>query len=128
MLARELDRNPWTASRLEFLLIRESRDRESINRCARGLFARALIEILPRGWEANMPHAFDTTMIGIVMSYLPRYPDRLPAAIDGIRARLRELDVAIGWLPSGADDPVLLKLFDDEWSDAVVTNPRWVIE
>lgn len=115
------------AEQIRRRLIAEARQGGNIERCARDLLVRSLHEKLPEGWHADWgvdvpgdrttPIARRAIALGgwtsSISVHLPEYDDVLM----GIALTLRDSSPPAGWLPSSADDPVLLEIFREHWRE-----------
>jgi hypothetical protein len=43
-------------------------------------------------------------------------PDAYGTAVERVRRAMEAADIPLGWLPAGADDPVLLEVFTSYWA------------
>jgi hypothetical protein len=117
-LAEELGLPPAAAYGLEQLIIEEAEQRDKMDHCARGLLARDLRGELPDGWPAptdldprallQRARAFESLAFALPPTYAP--------AIRRVRDAMESADIAVGWLPTGPEDPVLMEVFGSYWN------------
>jgi hypothetical protein len=110
-LAHELGRDKDVAAlQLERLLRREARDTGRVHRFARAALVREIHEFFPRGWMRG--ERVDFSRASVWAKWISRLGDEHEAAADRVWESL-ERRVAEGWLPSGPDDPIILKAFQE---------------
>ncbi len=116
------------AEQIRRRLLAEASQLGTVERCARDLLVRSLHEKLPEGWhkdwgvdvpgDRTTPIARRASALGgwtsSISVHLPEYDDVLMR----IALALRDSPTPAGWLPSSADDPVLLEIFREHWREA----------
>jgi hypothetical protein len=117
-LAEDLDLPPAAAYGLEQLIIEEAEQSDKMDHCARGLLARNLRIEMPDGWRApndddprprqQRARAFESLAFALPPEYGP--------AIRRVRDAMEGVDIAVGWVPLGPEDPVLMELFGSYWN------------
>jgi hypothetical protein len=115
----------FAATQLERRLIDDAKRTGTLERCMRDLLVRQLHEHLPEGWHLEWGPDIpgDTTTAvwrrAIVFSQWGseislRYPEYEPA-VDAVWDAMKASAIADGWLPSSADDPLLVDVFRRSW-------------
>jgi hypothetical protein len=101
-------------------LVYEAEKAGTLERCARGILARALHSHLPQGWQ----HAWTTHPFGTGPRKFSAFDDLLHAlhyrnepVIAAIWDALDQMPIPEGWLPRGPDDPILVEVFARCWQD-----------
>jgi hypothetical protein len=101
-------------------LVYEAEKAGTLERCARGILARALRSHLPQGWQL----AWTTHPFGTGPRKFSAFDDLLHAlyyrnepVIAAIWDTLDQRPMSQGWLPEGPDDPILVEVFARHWQD-----------
>jgi hypothetical protein len=106
---------------LEHRLIAEAEATGTMERCARTLLARDLCgELLEGGAEHDDTTSRRLRLSGVFFALSMALPPAYHDAVDRIERAITSADLPSGWLPEGADDPVLIELFGSYWTPAVV--------
>lgn len=107
---------------LEQRLVAEAEEAGTMERCARDLFARALRDEFPDGWQLADR---DTGIAGqvyciasIFLMLLTVFPEAYHDAVERVELAMGRVELPVGWLPEGCDDPVLIELFGSCWHTA----------
>jgi hypothetical protein len=120
-LADQLGTGDVAAVQLEWRLIDEAETTGSMERCARSLLARALREDLPEGWQhewRDVPGDPSTPLfrkVGALVSLIVAMPDRYKPCAERVCDALNAAEIPVGWLPSDADDALLVEVFRRHW-------------
>jgi hypothetical protein len=110
-LARELGRDKDVAAlQLERLLRREARDTGRVHRFARAALVREVHEYFPQGWMRG--ETLDFNRASVWAEWVSRLGEEHRAAAESVWDRLKQ-HTPVGWLPSGPDDPIILKAFHE---------------
>lgn len=106
---------------LEQRLIEEATAAGQMQRCARGLLARDLRSEIPEGWRRDRANGRDLMVDqefrikGVFLTLLMAVPEAYHDAIERVELAIDRIELPEGWLPEGADDATLIKLFDSCW-------------
>lgn len=106
---------------LEQRLVAEAEARGTIERCARDLFARALRDEFPNGWQPNVLErsaAVAGQMYGIASIFLillSALPEAYHGAVERVELAMGSVELPAGWKPGGPEDPILIELFGTCW-------------
>jgi hypothetical protein len=119
-LAEDLGPGDVAAVQLEWTYLDDAKRAGTVERCARDLLVRQLHAKLPDGWTtardsdaAVMPRVRATSAwSSSISSHLPEYKPLVRAIGDTM---IRDDPFPIGWLPSSADDPILVEFFKHHW-------------
>jgi hypothetical protein len=108
-LADELGEEDVAAVQIEWVLKDEALERNSFARFARASLVRTIYEQLPQGW--GIGKKADFRRAGVYADWRgtlgPEYND----ATDRVFDALETANPPRGWLPAGADDPIIDKAF-----------------
>jgi len=121
-LAPQLDAPAVSWLLLERALVDEAETGGQLERCARNLLVRDLRSELPLGWPGDSVARDDEASsplfrrAGVFLALAIALPEPCAAAIDRVRKAMEHADIAAGWLPADADDPVLVATFAAHWS------------
>lgn len=118
-LADALGIRDVTAVQLESELLREAVDEPQVARRARDLLARKLAT-LPSGWpgpQSTRSAEQETQCMQALASWFPiGFASEYQIAIIKVALELlSEPTLPRGWRPTGASDPLLVKLFERHW-------------
>jgi hypothetical protein len=122
-LASDLGGSPFA---LEQRLVAEAEAAGMMERCARGLFARALRDELPDGWQPDEPGRCTAIVAqlyriaGIFLMLLMALPESYHGAVERVELAMGRVELPAGWRPEGSDDPILSELFGSCWHAAPV--------
>lgn len=106
---------------LEQRLVAEAEARGTIEHCARDLFARALRDEFPNGWQPNVPEcsaAAAGQMYGVASIFLillTALPETYHGAVERVELAIGSVELPAGWKPEGPEDPILIELFGSCW-------------
>jgi hypothetical protein len=120
-LANSLGADEIAAMQLEERLVEEAEGNGTMERCARSLLARDLRQELPEGWQREWNEALEEThsplfrKTGVFSSLTMALPELYAPATERIRKAMDAATIPLGWLPDGADDPILVAVFDRHW-------------
>jgi len=121
-LAPQLDSPAVSWLLLERALVDEAEAGGTLERCARDLLARDLRSELPLGWPGGAIDRDDEASsplfrrAGVFLALAIALPEPYASAIDRVRKAMEHAEIATGWLPANADDPVLVATFAAHWS------------
>jgi len=100
---------------LERTLVDEAETSDTLERCARSLLARDLRSELPLGWSGESTKNEDASVrAGVFHALTIALPESCALAIQRVW-RAMEVMTPMGWLPTGADDPILVATFFAYW-------------
>lgn len=106
-LADELGEEDVAAVQLEWLLKEEALAKKRFGRFARASLVRSIYEQLPQGWGVG--EKVDFRRAGVYADWRgtigPEYNDATDRVFDALEAA----NPPLGWLPAGADDPIIDK-------------------
>jgi hypothetical protein len=128
-LADDLGTGDVAAIQIEWRLIAEAELAGTMERCARSLLARALRYKLPEGWQREwpgMPGDPSTPIfrkVRALVSLIVAMPDAYEAAAERVCDALNAAEIPVGWLPSGADDALLVEVFRRHWPAPADQSP-----
>jgi hypothetical protein len=120
-LADELGVTDIAPVQIEWRWVAESEQNDTMERCARGLLARQLRWKLPEGWHRewrDVPGDPKTPLfrkIGAFSSLVVALPEKYKDAVQRVRRAFDAAEIPVGWLPTDADDPVIVELFRRHW-------------
>lgn len=124
-LAHELGEEDVAAIQVEDLLHTEAFENRTMARFARDLFARRLHEEIPDGWNVSDRYDFRFRKAGAYASWGAAFFEEDEAAADTAYECLLAQPIPRGWLPTGPDDPLLLRAFEGVvFPTDVRTGPR----
>jgi hypothetical protein len=101
-------------------LVYEAEKTGTLERCARGILARALHSHLPQGWQrAWTTHPFGTgpRLVSAFKDLQDALHYRNEPVIAALWDALADMSLPEGWLPQGPDDPILIEVFARHWHD-----------
>jgi hypothetical protein len=101
-------------------LVYEAEKTGTLERCARGILARALHSHLPQGWQrAWTTHPFGTgpRLVSAFKDLQDALHYRNEPVIAALWDALADMSLPEGWLPQGPDDPILIEVFARHWQD-----------
>jgi hypothetical protein len=101
-------------------LVYEGEKTGTLERCARGILARALHSHLPQGWQrAWTTHPFGTgpRLVSAFKDLQDALHYRNEPVIAALWDALADMSLPEGWLPEGPDDPILSEIFARHWRD-----------
>jgi hypothetical protein len=104
---------------LELCLSEEARESGTIQRFAKDYLVRCLRWMLERGWGNGPDAEFDAA--SAYAHWASGLGERAAAAAEAAFRRLRSLNVPVGWLPVGPDDPYIEAAFEGVSFDAAAT-------
>jgi len=112
-------------------LLDEARTTNTVEYRARDLLARDIDADLPEGWPPPDPPEAGEALIGAlvnwsggIVTHLTEYESTVNAVEDGL---LAAQDIPVGWLPTSADDQLLVDLFRRYWREPTSNDaPRKV--
>jgi hypothetical protein len=115
-LSDELGGGDVAPIQLQWMLVDEARATGQLERCARELLCRQLHE-LEGGWPSSRDWDVQEGARHALAAWQGFLTDeRFGASMERITtALLDEVDLAAGWLPSSAEDPVIVQLFAQHW-------------
>lgn len=100
-------------------LLDEAKASDTVEHRARDLLVRDLD--LPEGWPPSEPPEAGEALIGALVhwsggiaTHLTEYESTVNAVEDAL---LAAQDIPVGWLPTSADDPLLVELFRRHWRE-----------
>jgi hypothetical protein len=111
-LADELGPEDVAAIQLETLLYDEAKESGYVDRFARSLLVRSLRERIPDGWNVGERYDFDSEAAGGFGRWTAILDEMHDEAAWQVWQSLRAANIPRGWLPSGPDDPILLRAFE----------------
>lgn len=104
------------AFQIEMLHVEEAQQRRDLRRFALDSLARDIHEYLRNGWKVQIAGDFETAAaFGTWTTRLIGAEPKLRPFIDAVWKDLNQSPPPAGWLPSGADDPVLVAAFGRAW-------------
>jgi len=122
-LADDIGFEDIAAVQIQWRLVAEARVRGTMEQCARSLLARALRAELPEGWHREWidePGNPETPLFRKVSAF-SEVTVALPEEYRAISRRLHKAfdaeNIVEGWIPEGADDPLIVDIFRRHWSD-----------
>jgi|ERR1700755_1503849 len=119
-LVKQLSIPEIASMQLERAFMEEARSSgaQAIERCARNLLARDLINTLPQGWPActDRAQSADARLLYSVFTSLAySLPIDCETACEAVRLAMFVAPIAQGWRPVDGDDPLLVGIFRDHW-------------
>jgi hypothetical protein len=115
-LASELGIDSVAPMQLERQLVEEAETTGAMDRCARSLLARDLCGQLPEGWPRGEDPEPLFRRAGVFLTLTMALPDVYERAVERIRHAMEAADIPAGWVPEGADDPILVETFASHWN------------
>lgn len=104
---------------LTSMFVRESLRAGRLDSCARDLLARRILLNFPQGWElGERPDSRRAAALGDWIAELTTMVGgHLSERLESVCSALREI-APLGWIPSGGDDPIVRRAFDQGWTAA----------
>jgi hypothetical protein len=121
-LAGELGNPAIAAMQLEHQLVEEAELTGTMELCVRSLLARDLRGELPDGWPREGSASTDEAgsplfrRAGVFLSLSMALPEACEPAVERIRRAMVGAGIPAGWVPEGAEDPVLVEVFARHWA------------
>lgn len=118
-LANELGSGDVAPIQVQWVLAEEAKAADQLERCARDLLCRHLHEV-QGGWPASRDWDVQEGVRHALIAWEGSLKDeRYEPILERITtAMLDEEEIAPGWLPSNADDPIIIDLFERFWPRA----------
>jgi len=110
---------------IQWRWVAEAEASGTLERCARGLLARALRDTLPEGWRTEWQDApGDPTPLSRKVDAFADLVTAMPQVYRAVARRtcvaLDSANIVEGWLPANADDPLIMDIFRRYWTDPSV--------
>ena len=110
-LANDLGVEDVAAVQIEWLLKDEALNRNCFERFARATLVREMYDELPQGWGVG--EKADFRRAGVYAGWCDTLGQEYDDATDRVWDALKRLGPPVGWLPADADDPLVVKAFQE---------------
>ena len=100
-------------------LLSEAQDRGAVDHYARSLLVRFLNQAMPQQWSLGIcapSWGFDLALFHVAVTM----PAAYRAACLRVGLGYQRAEIAYGWRPESANDPVLVELFTSYWDESSV--------
>jgi hypothetical protein len=112
-LAHDLGPDDIAAAQLQSVLLDEAQRTNTVPRLLRDLLVRELHYRLPEGWTNPLDDRTRYEVVAAIAAWWAEFRDHLDAeGKAAARRALLEMDLPVGWLPEGPNDPVIVAFVD----------------